>query len=413
MTRRKVHILTRERFGDLLLGPQIRLEKLAEEFEARGCEPTIYGHLDESRPGTHRFVKSLQPGFTRQIAPSDVVVASELLQSKPSHELLQANLRFHWDCYGLSLPETLAFLGKWTYLRSLADRRRKLIRYRIMASRSESIWVSNLQQGAFLAALLATSVSSYDASTANDLPSKTILAPMGLKSEAAATGLPNPYPSTIQNRPIFLWGGGIWPWFDIETVLHAMSHVKDDPSSPCLFFISGRNEATSDYDAPLQKAIALSQQLGLLDKQVFFNDRRVGSSELASWLEHSTAGIMGSPSSLESQLSWRTRYLDLLWSGRPLVCSGQDPLALLMAEQGAALVTEAGNSDALASSILKYASKTKNWQAACSASARLGEQLTWTKTLGPAVDRALSTPGSKSQHPRLLALTKARYLLGI
>lgn len=413
MTNRKVHILTRERFGKLLLGPQIRLERLAQEFTSQGFEAFIYGHLCGNDFDHENRIKPLRPGFTKDIQPSDIVIASELLQARPCNELLSSNLRFHWDCYGLSLPETLSFQGTWPFLKSLADRRRKLVRYRTLASRAESVWVSNQEQGTFLAALLATSPSSFESNAASSFSKKTVLAPMGSRSESFPIGAPNPYPTPLHGRPIFLWGGGIWPWFDLNTVFDAMARTKDAPEAPCLFFISGRNEATSDYDAPLSEAISLAKSMELLDTNVFFNSGRVSSSELAPWLEHCTAGIMGSPATLESNLSWRTRYLDLLWAGRPLVASGDDPLARRMANEGAALVVEAGNGEGLAKSILQYASRRQEWLSACSASKRVAESTIWSKTLQHAVQRTIQTPPSRSRLPGVPPITKLRYVLGI
>lgn len=409
----KVHILTREYFGDMLLGPQIRLERIAEEFRNRGYATTIYGHTHESSHLLNRLVKPIHPGFTQNIDKSDIIIASELIQARPCRELLGSRLRFHWDCYGLSLPETISFLGKWSYLRSLADRRRKLIRYRLLASRAESVWVSNREQSIVLASLLATSISNYEASAANLFPSKVVLAPMGAKTDPFPQGSENPYPSSIQNRPIFLWGGGIWQWFDVETVLKAMVRLQSSTTSPVLFFISGRNEATKDYDAALESAIATSKELGLLGKSVFFNEQRVSSSQLAPWLEHCTAGIMGSPNSFETMLSWRTRYLDLIWAGKPLVTCGHDPFAEIMVQGGAALVSPSGDSLHLAAAIEAFSIRDSRYQEACAASRKIAERHTWPQTLRAAIDRAVSGPPSLSDYPNIPFYNKLRYLLGI
>jgi len=151
---------------------------------------------------------------------------------------------------------------------------------------------------------------------------------MGVSDEPFSTGNPWPYPGAMRNRRIFLWGGGIWNWFDVPTLLEAFALLQENGSSAALFFLGGRRlSGREEHERPIRAALEKASSLGILDRSVFFNERAAQPQELPGYLEHCVAGAMSNPASFESATSWRTRYLDLLWAGKPLVVSGSDPLA--------------------------------------------------------------------------------------
>jgi len=381
---RTVHFLYRVRFSDLLLGPELRLWHLAHQVAEAGHRVVVHvqpGSRNPFPPGIE--FRELVPGFMSGIARGDAIVASELLPARAALELLGSRRAFHWDCYGLSLPETLSFTRQWSFRRSLGDRRRKFLRYRMMFRGAERTWVSHEGQAVFLASLLAVSRSPSDAWRAFHSPDATLAIPMGVSELPRPEGTPNPYPAALRERPVLLWGGGIWNWFDVPTVVRAMSHLQELGAPHALFFLSGRNEATSDYDRPLDDALRAAGEAGLLGTSIFFNETRVTPDRLGPWLEHASAGIMGNLPTLESRLSWRTRYLDLLWAGRPLVASGSDPLADRMHRNGAAVLARTSDPRDLARAILESGSSHEAWSKACEASLRFGRSLRWSSVVLP------------------------------
>lgn len=409
---RAVHFLTRSRFGDLLLGPELRIWNLANKVAQAGYPVVVHalaGSTQASQAGVE--FRELGPGFMCKINPGDAIVASELLGARALWELLRSRRPFHWDCYGLSLPETLSFLPIWSWSRSLGDRRRKMLRYRLLSREAERIWVSHPGQAIFLASQLAVCRPVNEAQRAFQLPSAILEMPMGVPDENAPRGAPNPYPESVQGRPVLFWGGGIWNWFDVPTVIRAMVELRERGAPHVLFFLSGRNEATSDYDRPLDEALRMAADAGLLGSSILFNDRRVKPTDLAPWLEHCHAGIMGNHRTLESSMSWRTRYLDLLWAGRPLVVSGGDPLAERMARCNAAELVPHGNHVALADAIVRL--DGDRWREACEASATAGSQVRWSQVAKPFLEE-LARPDSFSQRTNPPSLAGvARYILGV
>ena len=406
----KVWILSRECFGDFLLGPALRVRDIAfQAVEAGYCVHILaaVGSKDQGWTGVEMGL--LQKGYSHSIGPDDSVVICELLPSSPLFELLKSGHPFHWDVYGLSLPETMSFIGVWPSSRSRADSRRKDLRYVVLSRAAYRIWVSHSHQTTFLAALLARTGRADDIRMAYSLPSRVIEAPMGCSFEKGSHGSANPYLDLGISDPVFLWGGGIWKWFDTETVIRAFRILADRSVPATLFFLSGRNEATSDYDSPLSQAIDLAKGLGIFGKQVVFNSKRVGREELAPWLAYATAGVMGNCPTLESRMSWRTRYLDLLSAGRPLVVSGPDPLAEKMERAKAALMVPVGDPKALADAMASLLNDPILLRSLSDASGQLGEQMSNRCTLSGAI-ASLGTPGSSGPGPRLFELV--RYVLG-
>lgn len=410
MSSKKVWILTRERFGELLLGPALRNRLVAQEFVSRGFRVVLLageGSIDPGWSGVEFGV--LRPGFTKRIAAGDRIVAGELIPMRAMFELLASKLPFHWDAYGLSLPETLSFVGTWTKARCRADARRKDIRYVMMARAADKIWISHSHQGTFLAALMARMGRAEDLSDAFDLPSKLIEAPMGCRDDLPNPESLNPYLEQGIEGPVFLWGGGIWKWFDTETVLQAFRILAERSSRANLFFISGRNEATADYAAPLARAVASAGEKGLIGRNVFFNSIRVRPAELGPWLHHCAAGVMGNLPTLESRMCWRTRYLDLLWAGRPLVVSGTDPLSEKMERGNAAIIVPFGDASALATAIERIASDAELRRGLSEGSAAIGRNLSSSSTLSAAMDASI---GDWRRGRSPFAMEKIRYLLG-
>ncbi|MEK7391625.1 MAG: hypothetical protein AAB214_03585 [Fibrobacterota bacterium] len=405
-----VWILTRETFGELLLGPALRIRLVATEFVAKGWRVKILaaaGSVDQGWSGVEFGV--LESGFTKRISTADKVVVGELVPSRAMFELLASDIPFHWDVYGLSLPETLSFAGTWTRARSRADSRRKDLRYVMMSRAADKIWISHAHQGTFLAALMARTGRTADLSDAFALPAKFIEAPMGCRGEPFPAGLANPYPDQGVDGPVFLWGGGVWEWFDTETVVRAFQILSERNSPGSLFFLSGRNEANADYDAPLARVVASAREKGLIGKNVFFNAKRVGPDQLGAWLEHSAGGVMGNLPTLESRMAWRTRYLDLMWAGRPLVVSGSDPLAEKMEREGAAIVVPFSDPHALADAIGRLAADPELRKGMSAASGRFGQNLSSERTLARALD-ASANGWCRGRSPG--TIEKIRYLLG-
>lgn len=156
-----------------------------------------------------------------------------------------------------------------------------------------------------------------------------------------------------RNDPILLWGGGIYDWFDPLTLIKAVDLAKQKKSNLRLVFMGGKHP---NPDVPqnkmVQRAIDLAQNLNLLDKNVFFNEGWVDYNKRANYLKNATIGVSIHTRSLETQFSFRTRNLDYLWAGLPIITTEGDYFADLVEEKSLGRVVLQKDEKQLADAIL-------------------------------------------------------------
>lgn len=129
-------------------------------------------------------------------------------------------------------------------------------------------------------------------------------------------------PGIDSNDHVLLWGGGVWNWFDPLTLISAMGEIALERRDVKLFFLGSRfpNRRFEDY-AMLDRARKLAGKLGILGKNVFFHEGCVSFDERANYLLDSDLAVCTAPDTLENRFSFRTRLVDALWAGVPVVCT--------------------------------------------------------------------------------------------
>lgn len=348
-----------------------------------------------------------------QISPGDAVIASIFLPPAVLRRLLDSGKPFDADFYCVGAFENLESGSSYSPRRLFQGRRRTSLRYRLLLERAERIYLSNREQLTFLGGLLFGTGHLAECSIASSLPEKVLFLPMGSSDEPFPVGNPYPYPKAFQGRPVFLWGGGIWSWFDMETLLQAFAQLQKLGSPAALYFLSGKNlSGIATQDGPVLWARQRAEELGLLGKNVCFRDGGTRREELPGFLEHCTAGIMTNPLKLESFGSWRTRLLDLLWCGKPVVTAGYDPLSEIMARNGAGLLVPASDPMALAEAIERLGQDTALQTRFGDASQRLAQSHRWSTVLEPWIRRLLSPESFRFATLPVPARTWLRYAAG-
>lgn len=184
-------------------------------------------------------------------------------------------------------------------------------------------------------------------------------------------GLPQEPPSYTENvlkgvRPgikpddkIILWAGGIWDWLDYETPITAMSKISQFREDIKLFFLGVKRPSPgSGYVTnSAKRAINLSKEMRLINKYVFFNKDWVPYNERQNYLMEADLGLITYNNTLETHFSWRTRILDYIWAGVPVICSNGDSLSQLVAREKLGTVLKKNNIDELVSVILSMINK--------------------------------------------------------
>jgi GT2 family glycosyltransferase/glycosyltransferase involved in cell wall biosynthesis len=217
------------------------------------------------------------------------------------------------------------------------------------------------------------------------------LAPFGLSSEPprhTQQRLKGVHPGIGQDDIVLLWGGGIWEWFDPLTLLRAMEAVGQERQDVRLFFLGRGHPNTRDVPEMLmyERTVALAEELGIRGKTVFFNDSWVPYAERQDYLLEADIGVSTHYESVETLFAFRTRLLDYLWAGLPMIVSSGDTLSELVAEHGLGATVAPGDVEGLAAAILKLAAEPDRRERRAAAMAGVRERFTWERTLEPLVN---------------------------
>jgi len=181
------------------------------------------------------------------------------------------------------------------------------------------------------------------------------LLPFGLPEEAPrATGqaLKGVHPAIGKDDKVLLWGGGIYNWLDPLTPIRAMGRLAERRGEIKLYFLGTRHP---DPGVPRMRvydeALDLSREMGLLDKNVIFNDHWVRYEDRVNYLLESDLGSSANIPHIETRFSFRTRILDCIWASLPVVSTDGDSLSDLVRDRELGLVVPCGDDEAYAGAI--------------------------------------------------------------
>ena len=187
---------------------------------------------------------------------------------------------------------------------------------------------------------------------------------------------------------VVLWGGGIWDWLDPLTVIQAMKLLEDQPKIK-LFFM-GRNHPNSSVIAKMpmyDRAVELAQTLGVYQRTVFFNHDWVAYAERENYLLESDIGVSSHLEHVETRFAFRTRLLDYIWAGLPMIVSAGDTLADTVQSFGLGIVVDSGDVQGFAHAIRQLATTPRS--AFNAAFRQAQQQFSWKQTLQPLINFCL------------------------
>lgn len=179
--------------------------------------------------------------------------------------------------------------------------------------------------------------------------------PFGLPSQPPRGGDPiikGVVPGIGYSDRVILWGGGLWEWLDPLTLVRAVGQLTSRYPNIRLVFFSARHPNPEVMDMPMRgRTMALSDELGLTGKQVFFIDRWVSYKDWPTCLLEADIGTALHLDTLETHMAFRTRILDYIWAGLPMVVTGGDETSDLVTYHGLGIVTAPQDVDAVASAL--------------------------------------------------------------
>jgi glycosyltransferase involved in cell wall biosynthesis len=214
------------------------------------------------------------------------------------------------------------------------------------------------------------------------------VAPFGLPAEPLRhthQALKGVWPGIGASDRVILWHGGIWNWLDPTTLVRAMVHVRARHPEARLFFMGARHpnpKTPYEVSAGAREVRALAAQLGLLDRQVFFNEW-VDYADRESFLLEADVSAMTYGDHVETRFAFRTRMLDAIAAGLPVVCTRGDALAELVEQHGLGYTVAAGDVLGLADAIARLLDEPDARGARAAAFREVAAGLTWERVVEP------------------------------
>jgi glycosyltransferase involved in cell wall biosynthesis len=233
-------------------------------------------------------------------------------------------------------------------------------------------------------------VNAYTYERDNDLRTLIDIVPFGLSDEPPVhvrPALRGVVPGIGEDDKIIVWGGGLYNWFDPETLIRAVADLAESRPDVRLFFMGTAhpNPNVPEMDI-VQRCRTLADELGVTGRNVFFNDSWVGFDDRANYLLEADAGVSTHYQHVETTFSFRTRILDYLWAGLPIVTTDGDSFAELVAERGLGEVVPERDVPALVAALDRALYDPDAASRARKAVAATAPEFAWSRTLAPLVE---------------------------
>jgi GT2 family glycosyltransferase/glycosyltransferase involved in cell wall biosynthesis len=241
--------------------------------------------------------------------------------------------------------------------------------------------------------------------------------PFGVSSQppiAQTHILKGVHPGIAASDKVLLWNGGLWDWFDPFTLVNALALALKTRTDIKLYFAAGQhfNPGIVPSMPIYAKTVQRCAELGLLDQHVFFGNW-IPYDHRGDYLLEADLAVSIHPDSLESHLASRTRLLDCVWAGLPVLSTQGDPLSEQLSLAGFGRVVPPGRPDLLAQEILTMLADDGLRERSYKAANELRATLSWQEVVKPIaqfVRHAAFAPDAlaasrKANHVRQASLT--------
>jgi GT2 family glycosyltransferase/glycosyltransferase involved in cell wall biosynthesis len=389
--RRRILIITADTVSQRMAGPAIRAWNMAEVLagEHDVCLISLNPHC--SPPPADFDVRHVP---ARQISPELdwaqlVVLQGHVLEQIPS--LKTSNHLIVVDIYD---PMHLEQLEQ---ARNLGDDRRAQVVDAVTAvlstqlHRGDFFLCASERQRHFwlghLAAIGRLSPTVYDA----DPTTRSLLAvaPFGLSGkppQRTGPGLRDGLGLGSRDK-VVLWAGGVYSWFDPLTLLHAVHALRAEHDDLRLVFLGMRHPNPDVPEMGMAgQTRRLAETLGLTGKHAFFNETWVPYADRQNWLLDADAGVTTHFEHVETTFAFRTRVLDYLWAGLPIVTTDGDAFAELVAAERLGVVVPAADPAALAAALQRVLYDDAFAAGCRERIAVVAQRYTWEAALAPLVE---------------------------
>ncbi|MBW1714122.1 MAG: glycosyl transferase, partial [Deltaproteobacteria bacterium] len=276
MKRNPIVVVSSDVVGQRMAGPAIRAVELARTLSRSLAGQEVVLAAPNQAPVDGLEVVSFRQGRLKSLISSARVVIGQGL-GLPLAPLLSPGHALVLDFYDPNPVEVMAFHRHSP--RRVARRSQEFLRHRLLALAKRGdffLCATQRQRDFWLGLLAAAGRLSWEADQSQpNLDDLLAIVPFGLPDEPPWSSRPvvkGVWPGIGVKDKVLLWGGGIWNWFDPLTVIRAVARVAQKKADIRLFFLGvDHPNPRIPAMAMTQRAMDLAQEMGLLNKVVFFN----------------------------------------------------------------------------------------------------------------------------------------------
>jgi hypothetical protein len=387
----KVAVVTQDVIGERLAGPAIRALAMGRALTAAGHEARVCSTGGASSAEAWVAPGRLSPAEATELGrwADVVVVQGDVLDARPGlgrgQGALVGDLYDPFELEGLvrgvDLPVRARYSATRRALHVLSGQLQRGDFFLCASERQRLFWLGHLDA----AGRVNPATHDADPTLANLLA----IAPFGIE-EAPPTrdgvGLRGRIPGIDDASRILLWGGGIYDWLDPLPLIEAVATLLPElPDLRLVFMGTAHPNPAVPAPAMLERARALVERLDIAHA-VVFHAGWVPYEERHNVLLDAEIGVSGHLPHVETALAFRTRILDYIWTGLPILTTAGDALGDLVESAGLGVVVPPGDPAAVADGLRSLLLDPARAAAARRAIGGIAPTMRWSVALRPLLD---------------------------
>lgn len=213
--------------------------------------------------------------------------------------------------------------------------------------------------------------------------------PFGMPREPFSVTGPSVHeliPGLSPRDRVVVWGGGIHDWLDVDTPIRAMGLLRERHPEIKLLFATTASHPDHKTNPTAERAQNLARDAGLWGHTVLFLEGWTPYSQRAKYLRGATVGIVSHANHVETRFAFRTRVLDYLWAGIPIIISDGDEFAEVVRTNDLGIVVPPCDPASLAEAFVQIIERIDCGEPFNERIARVRPQYYWEKVTEPLVD---------------------------
>lgn len=421
MSTPRILIISPEQVGQTMAGPAIRALELARTLADNG-NVTLFappGSTNETDDFRLYMGNPANAEDVRKVAEEHDILISQPLPPSVVRGLVDLPIRLIFDLYDPTPVEILEHHQglpmheqKHAAAVNIDAVRMAMLAADFLICASEKqrdLWVGGmLMHGMVTPRLYQTDPS---------LRSLIDVVPFGIRKESARANkkvMKGVVPGIKPADKVILWGGGIWTWFDGLSVVKAAEKMSTKRPDVKLFFIGLKRPAmgAGEVNVTAQEVAEYADSKGLTGKTVFFNDGWVPYEDRQNYLAEADLGVSTHFDNLEMKYSFRTRILDYIWAGLPIVATKGDSFAELIERKKIGLTVGFEDVDGLAAAFGQILDDKKVSDVAVRNMEQLRPEFYWENVTSPIRTFIKAMPHRQKDKAAIKRLAQAQALHG-